>query len=294
MLGVMNRTHPKLRRDPWVEGSLASWMAGVTLGVVLGVTLLIVTPRLMAGPGETAKAPTAAEQTTTTTPGGPSAAESGNAEMGNAGASSAESGNAETGNAESGNAGSSSGESGSMAGGTEGQSDMSTTTQTNAQPDTASTAETAETNAPTTETPADNQSSSSELPAAQSPAVAQNTTGDPDQQDTNATAESVAAGGKADAAPTPNAAEGDAEAGSTIFASNCAGCHNANGSGGIGPSLLTEQGPKGWTLAQFTTVLREGKIPEGRELSAVMPRFSDAQLSDKQVADLLAHIKTLN
>ncbi|GGO20904.1 hypothetical protein GCM10008949_06550 [Deinococcus humi] len=284
MLGVMNRTHPKLRRDPWVEGSLASWMAGVTLGVVLGVTLLIVTPRLMAGPGETAKAPTAAEQTTTTTPGGSATAESGNAEMGNA----------ETSNAESGSAGSSSAESGSTAGGTADQSDMSATTETNAQPNTASTAETAETNAPTTETPADNQSSSSELPASQSPAVAQNTTGGPDQQDTDATAESVAAGGKADAAPTPNAAEGDAEAGSTIFASNCAGCHNANGSGGIGPSLLTEQGPKGWTLAQFTTVLREGKVPEGRELSAVMPRFSDAQLSDKQVADLLAHIKTLN
>ncbi|MBB5361597.1 c-type cytochrome [Deinococcus humi] len=280
----MNRTHPKLRRDPWVEGSLASWMAGVTLGVVLGVTLLIVTPRLMAGPGETAKAPTAAEQTTTTTPGGSATAESGNAEMGNA----------ETSNAESGSAGSSSAESGSTAGGTADQSDMSATTETNAQPNTASTAETAETNAPTTETPADNQSSSSELPASQSPAVAQNTTGGPDQQDTDATAESVAAGGKADAAPTPNAAEGDAEAGSTIFASNCAGCHNANGSGGIGPSLLTEQGPKGWTLAQFTTVLREGKVPEGRELSAVMPRFSDAQLSDKQVADLLAHIKTLN
>jgi mono/diheme cytochrome c family protein len=257
MLGVMNRTHPKLRRDPWVEGSLASWMAGVTLGVVLGVTLLIVTPRLMAGPGETAKAPTAAEQTTNSASGG--AATAGTAPAG--------SGSAEMGN---------------MAGGTA------------ANPETSSTAETADTNAPTAETPADNQSSGGELPAAQSPAVAQNTTGEPPQQDTNATAEPVAAGGKADAAPTPNAAEGNAEAGATIFASNCAGCHGAGAEGGIGPSLVTEEGPKGWTLAQFTTVLREGKLPEGRELSAVMPRFSDAQLSDTQVADLLAHLKNLN
>ncbi|QFP78044.1 c-type cytochrome [Deinococcus sp. AJ005] len=230
----MNRTHPKRRRDPWVEGSLASWMAGVTLGAVLGITLLIATPRLMAAPGETAKAPTAAAQTAGASP------------------------------------------------------------SSSATPEMSGTEGTADTNAPTTETPADNQSSGGTLPAAQSPAVAENTTGDPAQQDTNGAAEPVAAGGTADAAPTPNAAKGDAAAGTTIFASNCAGCHGAGGGGGIGPSLVTDQGPKGWTLAQFTTVLREGKLPEGRELSAVMPRFADAQLSDTQIADVLAHIKTLN
>lgn len=247
MLGSMNRTHLNPRRNPWVEGSLASWMGGVTLGVVLGVTLLIVTPRLMAVPGETAKAPTAAEQSADSAPAG------------------------------SANAGSD-----DMAGGTA------------AMPDTSSTTETADTNAPTTETPAAGQDTGGELTAAQSPAVAGNTTGDPAQQDTDGMAEPVAAGGKADAAPTPNAAEGNAEAGTEIFASNCAGCHGAQAEGGIGPTLVTDQGPKAWTLAQFTTVLRKGVVPEGRELSAVMPRFSDAQLSDTQVADLLAHIKTLN
>ncbi|WP_139322875.1 c-type cytochrome [Deinococcus marmoris] len=247
----MNRTHPKRRRDPWVEGSLASWMAGVTLGAVLGITLLIATPRLMAAPGETAKAPTAAAQSTATAPGGSATAGSG-----------------------------------SMAAGT--PADAAAT------PEMSGTTGTADTNAPTTETPTDNQSSGGTLPAAQSPAVAENTTGDPAQQDTNGAAEPVAAGGTADAAPTPNAAEGDAAAGTTIFASNCAGCHGAGGGGGIGANLLTSDGPKGWTLAQFTTTLREGKIPTGRELSAVMPRFADAQLSDTQIADVLAHIKTLN
>ncbi|CAM3517757.1 c-type cytochrome [Deinococcus frigens] len=241
----MNRTHN--RRNLWVEGSLVSWMGGVTLGVVLGVTLLIVTPRLMAAPGEMAKAPTAAEQSADSTPGG----------------------SAMTGSEK-------------------------PATGTAAKPDTSSTPETATTSAPTTETPADNQTSGGELPAAQSPAVANSTTGNPPQQDTNAAAESVAASGQGDAAPTPNAAEGNAEAGTTIFASNCAGCHGAGGGGGIGPSLLTDQGPKGWTLAQFTTVLRKGVLPEGRELSAVMPRFAEAQLSDTQIADVLAHIKTLN
>ncbi|MFK7601241.1 c-type cytochrome [Deinococcus sp. SM5_A1] len=245
----MNRTHPKRRRDPWVQGSLASWMAGVTLGTVLGVTLLIVTPRLMAAPGETAKAPTAAAQSTATAAGGSATA-------------------------------------GGMAAGT--PADAAAT------PEMSGTTGTADTNAPTTETPADNQTSGGELPAAQSPAVANSTTGNPAQQDTNGAAEPVAAGGTADAAPTPNAAEGNAQAGTEIFAGNCAGCHGAGGGGGIGANLLTSDGPKGWTLAQFTTTLREGKIPTGRELSAVMPRFSDAQLSDTQIADVLAHIKTLN
>ncbi|MDV6372998.1 c-type cytochrome [Deinococcus arenicola] len=239
----MNRTRVNTRHNPWVEGSLASWMGGVTLGVVLGAALLIVTPKLMTNPDETAKAPTAAEQSTNASPGGSATA-----------GSQEEAGGSQE-----------------AAGGT-----------------------TATTNAPTTETPAAEQDTGGTLPAAQSPAVAANTTGDPAQQDTNGMAESVAAGGKADAAPTPNAAEGDAAAGTEIFAGNCAGCHGAQGAGGIGPSLVTDEGPKGWTLAQFTTVLREGKLPEGRELSAVMPRFTDAQLSDTQVADVLAHIKTLN
>ena len=76
-------------------------------------------------------------------------------------------------------------------------------------------------------------------------------------------------------------------------APSCAGCHGANGQGNIGPSLVTADGPRSWTLAQFTTTLREGKTPD-RELSATMPRFGEAQISDAQVADLQAYIKTLN
>ena len=57
--------------------------------------------------------------------------------------------------------------------------------------------------------------------------------------------------------------------------------------------MLFRSGPKSWTLAQFTTTLREGKTPE-RELAATMPRFSDAQLTDSDIANLQAYIKTLN
>ena len=63
----------------------------------------------------------------------------------------------------------------------------------------------------------------------------------------------------------------------------------AEGQGGIGPAL---EKVNEWTLAQFTTVLREGKTPE-RELGAVMPRFTDAQLTDSDVANVYAFIKTL-
>ncbi|GGR99458.1 hypothetical protein GCM10008960_27660 [Deinococcus sedimenti] len=88
-------------------------------------------------------------------------------------------------------------------------------------------------------------------------------------------------------------AAGNAEAGQTVYTGNCAGCHGANGQGNIGPSLVTADGPKSWTLAQFSTALREGQTPD-RELSATMPRFGEAQLSDAQIADLQAYLKTLN
>ncbi len=78
-----------------------------------------------------------------------------------------------------------------------------------------------------------------------------------------------------------------------MFAGNCAGCHGANGQGNIGPSLVKADGPGSWTLAQFTTTLREGKTPE-RQLSTTMPRYTEAQISDAQIADLQAYIKTLN
>ncbi len=96
-------------------------------------------------------------------------------------------------------------------------------------------------------------------------------------------------------AETAAAAEpqGDATAGGKTYAVSCAGCHGANGEGQIGPSLVTADGPNGWTLAQFTTTLREGKTPE-RELGAVMPRFDEKQLTDSDIANLQAFIKTLN
>ncbi|MBZ9750299.1 c-type cytochrome [Deinococcus sp. HMF7604] len=84
--------------------------------------------------------------------------------------------------------------------------------------------------------------------------------------------------------------EGDPSAGGKLFVGNCAGCHGPEGQGGVGPALGQV---KEWNLAQFTAVLREGKTPE-RELSAVMPRFSEQQLTDSDIANIYTFVKTLN
>jgi mono/diheme cytochrome c family protein len=86
---------------------------------------------------------------------------------------------------------------------------------------------------------------------------------------------------------------GDVSAGQAKFVSSCAACHGAQGGGGIGAALNTADGPKSWTLDQFKLTLREGKTPE-RMLNATMPRFSPEQVSDAEIANIHAYIKTLN
>ncbi|GHG31770.1 hypothetical protein CBQ26_19375 [Deinococcus indicus] len=201
------------RRTQREAGDVTSWALGVTAGLVLGVTLLIATPRLMAPA-------TTAEETTTS----------------------------------------------------------ATTRDAAAQAESAGAQE----------------------------AASQGTAGQPEggmQQEgaaaeASAEGEGEAASGEAateeaagDAAT--EAAAGNAEAGQTVYVGNCAACHGPNGQGQIGPSLVGEDGPKGWTLAQFTATLREGKTPD-RQLSAAMPRYAETQISDEQIADLQAYIKTLN
>ncbi|AZI42229.1 hypothetical protein EHF33_05255 [Deinococcus psychrotolerans] len=101
------------------------------------------------------------------------------------------------------------------------------------------------------------------------------------------------------AAPASGAAtSGDAEAGKLIFAGakkpevNCAVCHGAQGKGGVGANLTTPDGPKGWDETQFLMALRQGQTPQ-KMLNATMPRFADTQLSDTEINDIHAFIKTL-
>ena len=206
------------RRTQREAGDVTSWAVGVTAGLILGVTLLIATPRLMT-PATTAEGTT----TSTTTRDAATQVESADAQEA----------------ATQGTAGQQEG--GMQEGGMQ------------------------EEGAATPEASAEG-------------------------EDEAATGEATEGAPAGEAAPE---AAGNAEAGQAVYVGNCAACHGPNGQGQIGPSLVGEDGPKNWTLAQFTATLREGKTPD-RQLSAAMPRYAETQISDEQVADLQAYIKTLN
>lgn len=206
------------RRTQREAGDVTSWALGVTAGLVLGVTLLIATPRLMAPA-------TTAEETTTSATTRDAAAQAESADAQEAASQ-------------------------GTAGQPEGEMQEGGMQQEGA---------------------AAEASAEGEGEAASGEAATEE-----------------AAGGAA-----TEAAAGNAEAGQAVYVGNCAACHGPNGQGQIGPSLVGEDGPKGWTLAQFTATLREGKTPD-RQLSAAMPRYAETQISDEQIADLQAYIKTLN
>ena len=196
-------------------GNVASWAVGATLGVVLGLGLLIAGPRLIPG--------AATGNVTETTPAGKTA---------------------------------------------ENPSEAAPTPTT----------ETLEGSANTNET-STSDGAAGEAGGATASGEAATTEGDGTtvQEDTAASA-------------TPGTeVQASAEAGQTVYASNCAACHGQNGEGAIGPALNEAAG---WNLAEFTGALREGKTPT-RTLNATMPRFSEPQINNQQLADLHAYVQTL-
>src|SRR5699024_9053243 len=71
-----------------------------------------------------------------------------------------------------------------------------------------------------------------------------------------------------------------AEAGENIFQQNCATCHGANGTGGIGPALA------GNSALQDTQLVVSQIINGG----GGMPAFGNV-LSDQQIAEVATHIR---
>ncbi|AWN24309.1 cytochrome c, class I [Deinococcus irradiatisoli] len=83
--------------------------------------------------------------------------------------------------------------------------------------------------------------------------------------------------------------------GQALYAGNCAGCHGAGATGGIGPALKVTSG---WTTPQFASAVLHGNIPEGRTLSPVMPRFAEAGFdgqppTDEQLSAVHDYLKSL-
>ena len=88
----------------------------------------------------------------------------------------------------------------------------------------------------------------------------------------------AACGGGGGAAPQP---QGDANAGGQAWAKSCASCHGANAEGSIGPKLAG-------TPLPFDTV--KNTVRNGR--GAGMPKFSADQVSDADIANIYAWLKS--
>jgi ubiquinol-cytochrome c reductase cytochrome c subunit len=83
------------------------------------------------------------------------------------------------------------------------------------------------------------------------------------------------------AAPASNAQAGNAQAGKDLYVRySCYACHSYDGHGGAGARLV----PMRMTVERFTTYVHNPRQ---------MPPYSAKLLSDQQLADIWAHIKSL-
>lgn len=71
---------------------------------------------------------------------------------------------------------------------------------------------------------------------------------------------------------------GDADAGETLFADNCAACHGADGTGGSGPDITGLDA----TTVEDTVIAGEGDMPAYGET-----------FDEQEIADVVAYVLTL-
>lgn len=82
---------------------------------------------------------------------------------------------------------------------------------------------------------------------------------------------------------------GDPVKGKALFSSvspPCAGCHGTDAQGGIGPKVA------GTTL-DLDTMKKQIREPRSRKADGIMSAFSKEAISDEQIQDILAWLKTL-
>lgn len=92
---------------------------------------------------------------------------------------------------------------------------------------------------------------------------------------------------------------GNATRGAMVASTICSQCHSAD-LGGMdamqppGENLHNDgMGAGGWTDCQLVAAIRTGVDDEGEALCGSMPRYTTDQLSDTQLADVVAYIRTL-
>ncbi len=95
--------------------------------------------------------------------------------------------------------------------------------------------------------------------------------------------------------PSTGGAAGDADKGKPIFVAQCASCHGRTGDG---------NGPAGKALTPRPKAFAKGDLPSDEKMVSVIRKGGKANglskdmdgypgLSDQQVADIIAYIKTL-
>jgi mono/diheme cytochrome c family protein len=103
--------------------------------------------------------------------------------------------------------------------------------------------------------------------------------------------------------PAAMAGSATAEYGAYLAGVGCKGCHGPSLAGGPiidGPpdwpqaANLTPAGALGsWTDKDFQHLLREGKRPDGSQVSPVMPWKTMGRMTDEEIAALWAYLRTL-
>ncbi len=124
-----------------------------------------------------------------------------------------------------------------------------------------------------------------------------------DDDSADAPTPTVATGSGVDAAATTSDAggggDGDAATGEAIAQAQCVACHSIDGSTVVGPTWKGLAGSEvelesGETVTADDAYLRESIKEPGAKLHAGFANLMPViQLSDKQIGDLIAYIKTL-
>lgn len=98
--------------------------------------------------------------------------------------------------------------------------------------------------------------------------------------------------------PAANVRTGDATKGKSKFEATCSPCHNmdATGIAGLGKDLTTSKFAKSLPDANLVTFITQGRDATHKDNTtgvAMPPRGGNPTLSDQDLADIVAYIRTL-
>jgi hypothetical protein len=93
----------------------------------------------------------------------------------------------------------------------------------------------------------------------------------------------------------PAGPPGDPVQGKIVYA-QCTACHAETAAGGLGPNITgsVTAGIGSWSEAEFNRVIREGVDRTGQKLCVLMSVYPATSMSDVQLRDLYAYLRTLS